>query len=589
MAENSYSSSNASLGAVPRYDSSRPVYNNDAYSQMFQGDSAYGNQNKTGFRQAIPKALSDTYYDIPEYKISALDYTKPVVEKEIPKPVSVNENNNDSASAEASRDANLDMVNNYNNSIGTFGSEGMVDANRNNPVANPTDFYGNPVAKEVNAPPFNALKVLRVVGMGSPVGFAADIADTVYGQTQPAVPTSGYGTPGTYSSLTGNYFDSNSRGIDSITGQYKDEYGTQRAWTDKIRQDPFDNIFGDPDKAEQGDLTNLEYAGHRSKLSELAYGARDPMGNPVSVGLSKANEERAITKQGTDMGFPAHTVAPGTPTFESIKTGRYVKGSQFFPSEKDKPKEKGYTVTKGPLDTSNININDITTDYGKGGNKDFSDINSENSLNQNVSINTDTSNNDAADDAADAQQARDNARANANAVNNYGNNYSNDDGGTSAGGPGGGYGDSAGSGGGVGDYSSGGKIPPISYANKGEYIGQPTGKQTIVGRDIYSSPITGPMGNLVGSENASEKGSTMEMDGQYGNIPSIHNGMEYGSKQLYQMMKDKEIPNPTAYYDDEKKAVINSIMRSRALDGQNVMSMEHLQRDPFEKIFRSTK
>src|SRR6056300_1259884 len=40
----------------------------------------------------------------------------------------------------------------------------------------------------------------------------------------------------------------------------------------------------------------------------------------------------------------------------------------------------------------------------------------------------------------------------------------------------------------------GGPIP--SYADKGKYIGQPTGKQTIVGRDIYSSPMTGPMGNL---------------------------------------------------------------------------------------------
>jgi len=121
----------------------------------------------------------------------------------------------------------------------------------------------------------------------------------------------------------------------------------------------------------------------------------------------------------------------------------------------------------------------------------------------------------------------------------------------------------------------GGPIP--SYADKGKYIGQPTGKQTIVGRDIYSSPMTGPMGNLVGSKNASEQGATIKRGDQYGNIPSIYNGMQYNEDQLLQMMKDKNINMPNAYYDNPITATEASKMRSRALDGQNVMGMEHTQ------------
>lgn len=560
MAENSYSSSNASLGAVPRYDSSRPVYNNDAYTQVIGDDSAYSNQNRTGFRQAIPKALSNDYYDIPEYQINALDYTKPVVQKEIPKPVVLQEGGeNDNGSSEASRDANLDMVDSYNSSINSEENNptgGMTQANIDNPVANPTDFYGNPMAKEVHGPEFNPMTALSV--LGGPLGFAAGIADTAYGQTQPGVPTSGYGTPGTYSSITGNKFDANSRAFSPITGQYKQEYGTKKAWSDKMKQDPFGNIFGDPDVAAQGKNTDMEHAGHTSEYSSLSQGKTDPMGNPSTVGLGYENRGLVAMQLGIDMGLPAHSVAPGTATNQAISTGKDVPGSQ---------------VSKGGKFSTQAEL--------------------------------DAHNEAAADAAADAQQAADNAAANAAGQNNDSGNSSNsNNSGSTAGvdgpsGEGSEGGDSAGQGG--EDVAHGGLImgkgmpkraidKKPSYLAEGKYIGQPTGRQTIVGRDIYSSPITDwEMGNLVGSKNASEKGSTMEMDGQYGNIPSIHNGMEYDSKQLYQMMKDKEIPKPTTYYDDEKKAIINSIMRSRALDGQNVMGMEHTQRDPFEDIFRSTK
>jgi len=578
MAESSYTESASK--AAPRYDDSNPNYSNDAYSQMFQGESAYDNQNKTGFRQSIPKALSDTYYEIPEYKIGTIDYTKPeeVKKERLPIPTVTEGGEHENNSSQVANNNTLSYLNDYNNSINTFGSEGMTQANITNPVANPTDFYGNPISKQINSPTFNPLDF--VPGFG--------LMNTLTGD---AVPSKGYGAPGTYSGITGNKFDASGRAYNPITGQYKDEYASKKAWGSKMIDDPFGNLFGDSDKAAQGELSDLEYSAHRSELSELPYGAVDNMGNPVSVGLSKKNEAKVIMQYGLDMGFPAHTVAPGTPTFESIKTGRYHKGSQFFPSKKNKPKVKDYTVTKGPLDTSNINIDDITTDYGRGGSKDFSDINSKNSLNQNVSINTDTSNNNAADDAADAAQAAANAAVNqANQDNNNGGQDEHGNDNNTGGGGSNDYG---------GMFSSGGKIPPLTYATEGKYIGQPTGKQTIVGKDIYSSPITGPMGNLVGGKNASEQGTTIKKDNQYGNIPSIYDGRQYNENQLFEMMRDKTgpqgnpasygIPNPNAYYNDPKIATVASIMRSRALDGQNVMSMEHFQRDPFEDIFRSTK
>ena len=72
---------------------------------------------------------------------------------------------------------------------------------------------------------------------------------TFMGFNDPAVPTSGYGTPGTYSSLTGNQFDKDSRGVDPITGYAMPEYGTSKAFANQIVDDPFGNVFGDPKNA----------------------------------------------------------------------------------------------------------------------------------------------------------------------------------------------------------------------------------------------------------------------------------------------------------------------------------------------------
>jgi len=531
MAENS-AYNNSTTGAVPRYDNSKPSYNNDAYSQMFQGASAYGNQKKTGFRQEIPKALSDAYYDIPEYKIGTLNYKPADAKKTVyaqPAPLTEIDNQNpDNSSEQAQKDANLNRINDYNNSINTFGSGSMTTESMQNPVGNPTDFYGNSIEKKVNSPKFNPLAMLSVLGIGTPIGTGAGIANTIIGQGKDAVPSEGYGAYGTYSGLTGNKFDASGRGYDPSTGQYKQEYATQKAWSDKMGQDPLDNIFGDVDVATQGKLTDSEFADARADEVSIKYGHTDPMGNPMTTGLTPAGVDAYVTQNAISKGATPYTVQKGTDRHKAL-----VK--EYYADKKDQPefiKEVPAPPSYGPPNVLALaptpNVSDNSSDDNNG-------------------------NFDSGDNAG----------------------FSEDD-----------YSDAYSDG-----FADGGKIPPLTYANEGKYIGQPTGKQTIVGRDIYSSPITGPMGNLVGSENASERGSTIEMDGQYGNIPSVYGGRQYNEDQLFEMMKRKDnpIPRPNAYYDDPIIATEASKMRSRALDGQNVMGMEHTQRlmqDPFGEIFR---
>ena len=112
----------------------------------------------------------------------------------------------------------------------------------------------------------------------------------------------------------------------------------------------------------------------------------------------------------------------------------------------------------------------------------------------------------------------------------------------------------------------GGPIP--SYAADGGQVGKPTGRQTIVGRDIYDAGNKGFM---------SEQGMTIPTQEGYYNVPSIHNGIQYNEDQLERMVNDGVIPMPTSFYQNQDNAIAASIMRSRALNGQNVMGMEHTQ------------
>ena len=278
---------------------------------------------RTGFRSSVPEfmGIDNTYqqpvpitFDLkPNISVESIDYT-----------VDPLGNDNDNGSSQAAIDNKLNYIDDYNKSIVSEEDNptgGMTQANIDNPVANPTDFYGNPIAKEVYSPIVNPLDF--VPGFG--------LMNTLSG---PAVPTSGYGTPGTYSGLTGDRFSADSRGIDTITGQYTNEYGTKSAFLNSFMNDPLANTLGDADKAEQGNLRDMEYAAARSKLASLKSGTTDPTGNPATTGLDDAAADKVATQLGLNMGFPAHTVAPGTATHEAIKNNTHVPGSQWSPDEK---------------------------------------------------------------------------------------------------------------------------------------------------------------------------------------------------------------------------------------------------------------
>ena len=318
---------------------------------------------RTGFRSSVPEfiGIDNTYqqpvpitFDAkPTISVKSIDYT-----------VDPLGNDNDNESSQTAIDNKLNYINDYNKSIVSEEDNptgGMTQANIDNPVANPTDFYGNPIAKEVNSPTLNPLDFIPGFGLMSTLN-------------EPSIPTSGYGTPGTYSGLTGDRFSADSRGIDTITGQYTDEYGTKGAFLNSFMNNP----LGDADKAEQNNLRDMEYAAARSELASLKSGTTDPTGNPATTGLDPNAEDKVATQLGLDMGFAAHTVAPGTSTHTSIKTGVYTPGSQFIPGGKitdgtGTPNSLsieddmiGIETDKG-LDTSGIDVSDIGTGLGSSG------------------------------------------------------------------------------------------------------------------------------------------------------------------------------------------------------------------------------
>lgn len=273
-----------------------------------------------GFRSLVPEFEAIPYYNEPFLTLEGKPFNPfNLGAYKVPTEDTSNNDNNDQLSSSVN---NLNYIDNYNTSIVSEEDNptgGMTQANIDNPVANPTDFYGNPISKEVYGPTLNPLDFVPGFGLASTLN-------------KPAVPTSGYGTPGTYSSISGGKFDANSRAYNPITGQYLDEYGTKGAFASKITQDPLGNLTGDPDKAAQGNLRDTEYAAARSELASLKSGTTDPTGNPATTGLDDAAADKVATQLGLDYGFPAHTVAPGTATHEAIKTDSYVPGSQWSPT-----------------------------------------------------------------------------------------------------------------------------------------------------------------------------------------------------------------------------------------------------------------
>ena len=278
-------------------------------------------QPKYGFRYSgspfapatNPANVPPVNYDIPSYE----EPEKPT--PYISTPPVMQSDNNDSVGMRP-QSANNNAINTVTNTpqysgqtdpMGNPTTKGMTQAQIENPVANPVDFYGNSVVPEVYSP--------------SPIG--AIPGASIMSLSQPAIPTSGYGTPGTVSGLTGGVFNQSSQAVDPITGQPIAEYGTTGAALQSLLDDPLANTT-----SPQGKLSDMEYAGQTSSLASLGAGTTDPMGNPATTGLDKEAKDKVATQLGLDMGFPAHTVAPGTPTHTAISTGKVTPGSQYSPT-----------------------------------------------------------------------------------------------------------------------------------------------------------------------------------------------------------------------------------------------------------------
>ena len=88
-----------------------------------------------------------------------------------------------------------------------------------------------------------------------------------------------------------------------------------------------------------------------------------------------------------------------------------------------------------------------------------------------------------------------------------------------------------------------------------EQVGTKTGKKTQTGRDVYKTPD---------GEMVSEKSITIEVDGLFVNIPSIHDGVRYSDEEIYKKFIAGEI-QPTSAHRTEEEAIKAAIDRSKSL------------------------
>lgn len=185
--------------------------------------------------------------------------------------------------------------------------------------------------------------------------------------SSPAVPTSGYGTPGSVSSLTGGVFDEQSRSVDPVTGYANPEYGTIGAFTNQIMEDPLGNILGDPKNA-------FDYDPKSTKSQTVQFAE--------AKGL---DTDKAATKDLLDMGISEASAQPGTPTHDAAlgigysPTGAAPAGSQFsstgtFTTEprsggvdKSAPESTGSAATSGGSQAG-VYGGDITDEQDQGTN-----------------------------------------------------------------------------------------------------------------------------------------------------------------------------------------------------------------------------
>lgn len=88
-----------------------------------------------------------------------------------------------------------------------------------------------------------------------------------------------------------------------------------------------------------------------------------------------------------------------------------------------------------------------------------------------------------------------------------------------------------------------------------EQVGTKTGKKTQTGRDVYKTPD---------GEMVSEKSITIEVDGLFVNIPSIHDGVRYSDEEIYKKFIAGEI-QPTSAHRTEEEAIKAAVDRSKSL------------------------
>ena len=181
-----------------------------------------------------------------------------------------------------------------------------------------------------------------------------------YGLFGPAVPTSGYGTPGTVSSITGGTFDQQGRSIDPITGYANPEYATMKAFANQIMDDPLGNILGDPKNA-------FDYDPNSKKMQDVQFA--EAKGLDPDLAATKGLMDRGISEAQAQPGTPSHTAATDPNSYSS--TGAAPAGSQYsstgtFSTPSSPPPTPPPTPSYTPP-TNNSNNNDNNSNQGHDG------------------------------------------------------------------------------------------------------------------------------------------------------------------------------------------------------------------------------
>jgi len=150
----------------------------------------------------------------------------------------------------------------------------------------------------------------------------------------PAVPKSGFGSQGSYSSLTGGQFK-DGRSYDPITGYANQEYANRNSflqgnYMDNILNDP----FSDPDNAFNYSVNNPNKANSNQAQSYEFAMANSPLGKDAD-GMTQ-DDKNTIAKQiGIDRGISESSLGANSATTDAIQglgysdTGAATSGSQF--------------------------------------------------------------------------------------------------------------------------------------------------------------------------------------------------------------------------------------------------------------------